>query len=91
MLVICFTILLGTVVKSNPVEDISEDAVEIVADEIAQGPEEIEGEAFQIDEDSDEDSEELTEEEKERIFGIDIPMCMSHTDYRMDLHFRYSV
>lgn len=48
--------------------------------------EDVEGEAFQ-DEFVD-DYVEMTEEEKEVILGIDIPLCMQHTDARIPLHLR---
>lgn len=48
--------------------------------------EDIEGEAFQ-DEFVD-DYVEMTEEEKEVVFGIEVPLCMQHTDSRIPLHLR---
>lgn len=48
--------------------------------------EDVEGEAFQ-DEYVD-DYVEMTEDEKEAILGIDIPLCMQHTDPRIPLHLR---
>lgn len=61
-------------------EEHSEDEVEVSEVEVE------ESEPF-IDESMDEEeSVEMTEEEKERSYGIDIPMCEQHTDYRNPLH-----
>lgn len=84
-----------SVVKSNPLEGISEGAGDEVPEEgisedagdaVAEG----EGEAFRgVDSDEEySDEDELTEEEIERVFGIDIPKCMEYTDLRVDLRFR---
>lgn len=48
--------------------------------------EDVEGEAFQ--DDYVDDYVEMTEDEKEAILGIDIPLCMQHTDARIPLHLR---
>lgn len=86
--VICLTVLLVTMVTSNPIDEIEDVAENEIADENA----DIEGEAFKAADDDEEDSEsdevELTEDEKERIFGIEIPMCVENTDFKVDLHFR---
>lgn len=52
----------------------------------AEPEENIEGEAFSFDDVQVEDL--MTEEERERIFGIDIPMCMQYTNDRVALHIR---
>lgn len=44
------------------------------------------GESFLNDEDDTE--EEMTLDEKERIVGIEIPLCAQHTDDRVALHLR---
>lgn len=49
-------------------------------------PVEDEGQAFQ--EEFVDDYVEMTEEEKEVVLGIDIPLCMQHTDPRVPLHLR---
>lgn len=60
---------------------------ELASDDQVAVPDELkdlEGEKFQIDE----VEVELTQEEKERIIGIEIPLCMQYSDYRYPLHLR---
>lgn len=48
--------------------------------------EDVEGEAFQ--DDWVDDYVEMTEDEKEAVLGIDIPLCMQYTETRVPLHLR---
>lgn len=68
-------------VEEAPLED--EEKLKVIVG-VEEPVEEIEGEAFQdVD-----DYVEMTEDEKEAAFGIEIPLCMQHTENRIPLHLR---
>lgn len=62
----------------------SEDEVAVPYD--GEGDESLSGESF-LDDETDTE-EEMTQDEKERIIGIEIPLCAQHTDDRVALHLR---
>lgn len=65
--------------------ELSEDEVAVpYGSEVDEG---VEGEAF-IDDEESEEEEEMTPEEKERIVGIEIPLCAQYSDDQVALHLR---